>query len=113
MMWSSGYSLNMNLEVAKRMTNEKILTLHPAGKAGVNIDKVKYDTIRAAILAALAENGGEISFKELTTAVAAHLPAPFEGSLGWYTTTVKLDLEARGEIERLPGGSQQRLRLKK
>ncbi|MBE2222501.1 MAG: hypothetical protein IAF02_13220 [Anaerolineae bacterium] len=92
--------------------SDKIMTLHPQGKAGVNIDKAKYDTIRAAILAAITENGGEIAFKDLPTAVASHLSAPFDGSIGWYTTTVKLDLEARGEIKRVPGISPQRLRLK-
>ncbi len=32
------------------------------------------------------------------------------GSIGWYTTTVKLDLEARGLIERIEGSKPQRLR---
>lgn len=32
------------------------------------------------------------------------------GSVSWYTTTVKLDLEARGELERVPGSRPQRLR---
>jgi Family of unknown function (DUF6958) len=91
---------------------EKLMTLHPKGKAGVNIDKEKYATIRAAILAAISENAGEIAFKDLATAVSTQLTSPFDGSIGWYTTTVKLDLEARGEIERVPGVSPQRLRLK-
>ena len=35
----------------------------------------------------------------------------FEGaSAGWYLVTVKLDLEARGEIQRLPGSGPHRLR---
>ncbi len=42
---------------------------------------------------------------------AARLPGDFEGSVGWYATTVKLDLEARGLIERMPGESPQVLRL--
>lgn len=93
--------------------SEKIMTLHPDGKAGVNIDKAKYDAIRSAILASITDNGGEIAFKDLATAVTAHLSTPFDGSIGWYTTTVKLDLEARDEIIRVPGVSPQRLRLKK
>jgi hypothetical protein len=32
------------------------------------------------------------------------------GSVSWYTTTVKLDLEVRGEIERIAGSKPQRLR---
>jgi len=91
---------------------EKIMTLHPDGKAGVNIDKDKYKKIRIAILESIADNDGEIAFKDLATAVTNHLSVPFYGSIGWYTTTIKLDLEARNEIERVPGVSPQRLRLK-
>ncbi len=32
------------------------------------------------------------------------------GSVSWYTTTVKLDMEVRGEIERLPGSRPKRIR---
>ena len=32
---------------------ERIKTLHPEGKQGVNIDKAKYDAVAAAILAAI------------------------------------------------------------
>jgi hypothetical protein len=35
----------------------------------------------------------------------------FEGSVSWYVTTVKLDLETRGVVERVPGQKPQRLRL--
>ncbi|MEZ4771241.1 MAG: hypothetical protein R2844_22830 [Caldilineales bacterium] len=91
---------------------ERIMTLHPDGKQGVNIDKAKYDAVRQAILDSLAERG-DIPFGDLGEAVAAHLTEPFDGSVGWYTTTVKLDLEARGEIERVAGRSPQVVRLVK
>ena len=32
-------------------------------------------------------------------AVADHLEGQMEGSIGWYAVTVKLDMEARGQIE--------------
>ena len=89
---------------------ERIITLHPAGKQGVNIDRAKYDLIRQAILDNLAQRG-EIPFGELSASVTASLARPFDGSVGWYTTTVKLDLEARGIIERVPGRSPQVMRL--
>ena len=89
---------------------ERIMTLHPNGKQGVNIDKAKYALIKQAILASLAEQG-EMPFSQLGEAVATCLSEPFDGSIGWYTTTVKLDLEARGEIERVPGKSPQVVRL--
>ncbi len=90
--------------------DERIMTLHPAGKTGVNIERVKYDAVCQAILASVGESG-ELAFQELPGAVAGRLPAGFDGSIGWYTTTVKLDLEARGLIERVPGQSPQMLRL--
>ena len=90
--------------------SEKILTLHPQGKQGVNIDKAKYDTMRNAIIEALSEQP-ELTFTELNSAVGAKLEGNFDGSIGWYYTTVKLDLEARGVIERVPGSRPQRLRL--
>ena len=90
--------------------SERIMTLHPDGKQGVNIDKAKYDVIRQAMLDGLAEEG-EIPFSQLSAAVEARLSQPFDGSIGWYTITVKLDLEARGEVERVPGQSPQVVRL--
>jgi len=89
---------------------ERIKTLHPDGKQGVNIDKAKYDAVAAAILAAI-DGAGVLPFGDLAAAVTSRLPAEFDGSIGWYTTTVKLDLEARGRIERVPGATPQQLRL--
>ncbi|MDE2816425.1 MAG: hypothetical protein OXK81_06955 [Chloroflexota bacterium] len=87
---------------------EKIMTLHPAGKAGVNIDKQKYDTVRGAILQSLQEHG-TLTFGDLTAEVRRRLEGTFTGSISWYVTTVKLDLEARREIARVPKSSPQRL----
>ncbi len=90
--------------------DEKIMTLHPAGKQGVNIDKAKYDVIKDAVLGQLAQ-AGELTFTGLTDAVNAQLGDSFDGSVSWYVITVKLDLEARGLIERIPGRRPQMLRL--
>ena len=90
--------------------SEKIMTLHPQGKIGVNIDKAKYDQIKDAIVAAL-EKHGVLTFTELANAVEEELAGTFDGSIMWYVTTVKLDLEARGTVERIPKSSPQRLRL--
>jgi len=95
------------------MDEEKILTLHPEeGKQGVNISRAKYDMIRQAILKAIRSRGS-ISFKGLVSLLDYNLRNRFEGSIPWYVTTVKLDMEARGEIERVPGRGEQELRLKK
>ena len=84
------------------------MTLHPAGKAGVNIDRQKYDVVREAILEAVRTNG-TITFGDLAAEVRSRLEATFAGSISWYVTTVKLDLEARGEIVRVPKSKPQQL----
>lgn len=95
------------------MSEERIMTLHPdEGKSGVNISKHKYDAMHAAILKALEEED-EPTFHGLGDAVGRQLEGNFDGSIGWYYTTVKLDLEARGVIERVRGSRPQRLRLVK
>ena len=91
---------------------EKILTKHPEGKQGVNISRAKYEMVRLAILEAI-HSQGVITFKGLVSLVEFSLRNRFEGSLPWYITTVKLDMEARGEIERLPGNGEQKIRLKR
>ena len=89
---------------------DRILTLHPQGKQGVNISKEKYDAMREAILASVGAHG-EITFKDLLEDVRRRLAGRFDGSINWYATSVKLDLEARGLVERMPGKTPQRLRL--
>jgi hypothetical protein len=85
--------------------------MHPEeGKQGVNISRKKYDLICDAILAKL-EQIPEISFKELVSSLEEQMMDEFEGSIPWYVTTVKLDLEAREMIERVPDSSPERLRI--
>ncbi len=90
--------------------DEKIMTQHPAGKQGVNIDRGKYETVKAAIIAALKAEG-ESTFTALSQTVERALQDNFDGSIPWYFTTVKLDLEARGLLERVPNSRPQRVRL--
>ena len=90
--------------------SDRIMTQHPEGKEGVNIERAKYDVVRAAIIDSIS-SAGELPFGDLSASVASRLPADFDGSIGWYTTTVKLDLEARSIIERVPGVSPQLLRM--
>ncbi|MBD3401372.1 hypothetical protein GF420_00635 [candidate division GN15 bacterium] len=89
---------------------ERIMTQHPDGKQGVNILTRRYTAIRIAILSELRERG-EMTFKDLMARLTERLADSFDGKVGWYVVTVKLDLEARGTIERIPGKSPQRLRL--
>jgi hypothetical protein len=89
---------------------EKILTLHPQGKQGVNISRAKYEQMRDTI-AQLLQAHGPLTFTDLTRLVNERLTGHFDGSISWYCTTVKLDLEARRVIERIPKTSPPQLRL--
>ena len=90
--------------------DNKILTIHPQGKNGDKIDRNKYNIVRAAILEVLS-SVEETTFTALMADVEGLLNGKFDSSISWYTTNVKLDLEARGEIERVPGSKPQRIRL--
>ena len=91
---------------------DMIRTLHPEKKQGVNISKEKYDIIRKAILSTL-NTQKEISFMNLSRAVEKEVNGTFNGSVMWYVTTVKLDLEARGELKRVPNSRPQLVKLVK
>jgi len=93
------------------MADERILTLHPQGKKGVNILKRKYDVISDFILATVKKHK-EITYKELDQLAGNQLKNTFDGKVGWYVVSVKLDLEARGILERIPKTSPHRLRMK-
>lgn len=91
--------------------NELIQTLHPdPSKQGVRIEKNKYNTMREAILLNLKQLGA-VTFTELSAVVEDQLGGRFDGSVMWYFTTVKLDLEARGELRRVPKSKPQLVEL--
>ncbi|HJQ15255.1 MAG TPA: hypothetical protein VJ830_10955 [Anaerolineales bacterium] len=89
---------------------DKIRTLHPDKKQGVNINKEKYDVIRNAILCVL-QTQKEMTFMNLSRAVEKEVNGNFDGSVTWYVTTVKLDMEARGEIKRVTNSRPQLVKL--
>jgi hypothetical protein len=93
------------------MANEKILTKHPLGKSGKNIDRGKYETLKKAILSALKKK--QLTHDELFARLNKSLKNKFSGNVSWYGETVKLDLEARKIIERTSSKPQKyRLKLK-
>jgi len=89
---------------------DTIRTLHPEKKQGVNISREKYDVIREAILCVL-ETQKEMTFMKLSREVEKEVKGKFEGSVTWYVTTVKLDLEARGKVKRVPNSRPQLVKL--
>jgi Family of unknown function (DUF6958) len=78
---------------------DKILTLHPdKGKSGRRVSKDRYETVRGALVRCL--HSGPLTHVDLMRCATATLVG-FDGSITWCAETVKLDLEARGIIERI------------
>ncbi len=90
--------------------DDRILTLHPQGKRGVNISRQKYEAIRRAIAEAIGGSDG-MTYTELVAEVGQRLGGGFDGSVKWYVVSVKQDMEARGLLIRVPGTRPQLLRL--
>ena len=91
---------------------EKILTLHPDGKKGTNISLAKYNVIKDAMLQ-IIHKVGETTYQDLSDQLERDLQPTFDGRVIWYVVTVKLDLEARGVIKRIPRTSPHQIRMKK
>jgi len=83
------------------------------GRSGVtNIPQWRFDLIRGAIIDVIAME--EVRFAELPDLVRERLTQKERdqlGAIGWNVTTVKLEMEVRGEIIRLEGKRPQRLML--
>ena len=97
------------------MSDGKIQLKHPnPDKQAPRIDRWKHDAVRRAILTVLDHTGEDgFRFSDLPDAVADQLSEDELarlGSVGWYTTTIKLHMEAVREIERIENVSPQRLR---
>lgn len=90
--------------------DNKIMTLHPQGKKGVNISLTKYNIIKNFIIDKLKAQG-DMTFEKLTDLAIAQLTDSFDGKVIWYVVTVKLDLEARKIITRIPKTSPHKLKL--
>lgn len=91
---------------------EKIMTLNHDGKKGVNILTSRYNAMKHAIITVLNQNGDTL-LTNLSVLVEKQLNGTFDGKVGWYMMAVKLDLEVREIIERVPKKSPQTLRLVK
>ncbi len=99
-----------------RSMPEMVDLMHPdPDKQAGRCDAARYRAMKKALLRVIPRRGDGVPFGELVDLVRPHLPAaPFEGaSVSWYVTTVKLDLEARGLIERVPQARPQRIRRAK
>lgn len=97
----------------KRSTETILCETPTPGKAPTNIPKWKYEVVRDAIIAILEEEQ-EVYFADLSEKVGERLTSEDKadlGSVAWHATSVKLHMETKGLLRRLPGKSRQRLAL--
>jgi hypothetical protein len=81
------------------MEDNYIQALHPQpGKTNKRITLEKYDFIKENLLKIIKEQ--ELTHTELMEELYARIKDNFKGGVQWYGEVVKLDLEARGIIER-------------
>lgn len=101
--------------MATQTKPQKVECLNPNTGGKMNIDKGIYDTISKAIYHTLKKQGA-VTFTELQEGVEKCLKeqkTKFEGNIGWYSVTVKNDMEARGIIEAIKEKGKKLNRLKK
>jgi hypothetical protein len=82
---------------------------HPQGKNAISMSKNKYDLLKPVVLKFLRTQT-KATFTELSAGIANELKrkeTKFRGSLLWYLEWVKLDLEARKIIKRVPNTTPQ------
>lgn len=90
--------------------DDRIMTKHPQGKMGVHILKRRYDLIKEYLLAKIQEE--EVpTYESLNDRAVSDLGGSCDGKVPWYVVSVKLDLEARRIIERVPKTSPHKIRL--
>jgi hypothetical protein len=93
--------------------DKKVICKTPTpGKKTVNIPLWKYNVISSANLKVVPKQEPGVLFKDLHLLVGKQLSKKQKselGSLSWHTTTVKLDLEVKRKIKRLPRCSPQQL----
>ena len=82
------------------MKEATIQTLHPdPDKTNKKISLEKYELIKKEILAILSD--AQPTHTELMEMLYQNVKDTFNGGVQWYGETVKLDLEARGVIDRI------------
>lgn len=95
---------------ARHTNPDRVVCATPTpGKASTSIPRWKYDVVRRAIRQVIVSAGSRgATLEDLVGETPARLSAQELadlGSVSWHVTTVKLDLEAKGEISRIAGAS--------
>jgi hypothetical protein len=94
------------------VVSDEVQCRHPnPEKVAPSLDRRLYELTRSAILDAVPTTGPGMIAASLSTEVARRTPpgAYAGSSVGWCTTLVKLDLQARGLLLRVPTEGMPRL----
>ena len=89
--------------------DNKVQLKHPQGKKPISMPKEKYDLLKPMVLKYLRANG-KATFGAMSSAIAKEFKTnkiKFKGSVPWHLEWVKLDLEARKVIKRVPNTTPQ------
>lgn len=93
---------------------EKIQLLHPdPQKSAPRILRSKYNLIKDNLLEIIPSGPEGVLFNDLSpqvTNLLSNEQLEELGSVTWYVVSIKLDLEAREIIKRIPGSRPQRVR---
>jgi hypothetical protein len=101
--------------MATLTTSSKVECLNPNTGRRMSIEKSRYDLISKAIYHTLKKEGA-LTFSQIVEGVYNCLEQQqksFDGSVEWYTISVKNDLQARGVIEAFLEKGKKLNRLKK
>lgn len=86
-----------------RKADKGMKTENITGKSGTNVTPEKYYAIREAMLEILPTEGKGLTLDEMVSLIQPRVPKElFPNGVTWYTVSVKLDLEAKGLVKRLP-----------
>jgi len=93
--------------------DQRVQLKHPQGKKAVSMSKGKYHLLKQVMVKYLRAQGSA-TFNEMSIAIEKDFKrdrTEFHGSLPWHLEWVKLDLEARKVIKRVPTTSPQEYML--
>ena len=87
------------------MTMLEIQNVNQPGKT-YRVEATKFNAIKAVMLKVMPKDGPGHTQSEMVAAVKTAAPQdlfPGGATSGWWTKSVQLDMEAKGELVRIPG----------
>jgi hypothetical protein len=97
------------------IVEKKIQLKHPDGKKAPSIATDTYDAICKSLIGCLTRKK-KATYAAMVREVGADFKiskTKFRGSLQWYVEWVRLDLEAKGTLKKIPKTSPQQFTLSK